>query len=165
MITQRLLLATVTFLFLCCSMIAKGQELAATLTGRVTDPSEATISDATVTIVQNGVNGASRTLQTDAHGSYTATNLAAGNYTVTVAAPGFQTYTAQNVILNVAQTRSVDVPLKVGGASQTVTVQQSAVNIDTETSALAGTISGTQVRELQLNNRNFEQLLRCGNCN
>jgi hypothetical protein len=159
MITQKLLVATVTFLFLCCSMIAKGQELAATLTGRVTDPSGATISDATVTIVQNGVNGASRTLQTDAHGSYTATNLAAGNYTVTVAAPGFQSYTAQNVILNVAQTRSVDAPLKLGGASQTVTVQQSSVNIDTETSALAGTISGTQVRELQLNNRNFEQLL------
>ncbi len=159
MITQKLLLATVTFLFLCCSMIAKGQELAATLTGRVTDPSGATISDATVTIVQNGVNGNSRTLQTDAHGSYTATNLAAGNYTVTVSAPGFQTYTTQNVILNVAQTRSVDAPLKVGGASQTVTVQQSAVNVETETSALAGTISGTQVRELQLNNRNFEQLV------
>jgi len=43
-----------------------------------------------------------------------------------VAAPGFQTYTTQNVILNVAQTRSVDAPLKVGGGSQTVTVQQSA---------------------------------------
>jgi hypothetical protein len=159
MITQKLLVATVTFLFLCCSMIAKGQELAATLTGRVTDPSGATISNATVTIVQNGMNGASRVVESDAHGSYTATNLAPGNYTVTVTAPGFQTYTAQGVVLNVAQTGSVDVPLKVGGASQTVTVQQSSVNIDTETSALAGTISGTQVRELQLNNRNFEQLL------
>ncbi|HEY3990892.1 MAG TPA: TonB-dependent receptor [Acidobacteriaceae bacterium] len=156
---QRLLVAVITFLFVAFSIVAKGQELAATLTGRVTDPSGATIANATVTIVQNGVNGATRTLQTDAHGSYTATNLAAGNYTVTVAASGFQTYTAENVVLNVAQTRSVDAPLKVGGASQTVTVQQSAVSIDTETSALAGTISGTQVRELQLNNRNFEQLL------
>jgi Carboxypeptidase regulatory-like domain/TonB-dependent Receptor Plug Domain len=156
---QKLLVATLMLLLLCCSMISKGQELAATLTGRVTDPSGATISNATVTIVQNGVNGASRTLQTDAHGSYTATNMAAGNYTITVTAPGFQTYTAENVVVNVAQTRTVDTPLKVGGASQTVTVQQSSVNIDTETSALAGTISGTQVRELQLNNRNFEQLV------
>jgi hypothetical protein len=156
---QRFLVAIVTCLFAAFSTQAIGQELAATLTGRVTDPSGATISGATVKIVQNGVNGAFRTLQTDAHGSYTATNLAAGNYTVTVAAAGFQNYSAQNVILNVAQTRSVDAPLKVGGGSQTVTVQQSAVNIDTETSALAGTISGTQVRELQLNNRNFEQLV------
>lgn len=156
---QRFLVAVVTLLFVVFSTQAIGQELAATLTGRVTDPSGATISGATLTITQNGVNGASRSLQTDAHGSYTATNLPAGNYAVTVTAAGFQTYTAQNVILNVAQTRSVDAPLKVGGASQTVTVQQSAVNIDTETSALAGTISGTQVRELQLNNRNFEQLV------
>jgi Carboxypeptidase regulatory-like domain/TonB-dependent Receptor Plug Domain/TonB dependent receptor len=155
---SQLLLATVT-VALFCSIAANGQELAATLTGRVTDPSGATIAGATVTIVQTGVNGASRTLQTDAHGNYTATNLAAGNYVVTVAAGGFQTYSAQDVILNVAQTRSVDASLKVGGGTETVTVQQSAVNIDTETSALAGTISGTQVRELQLNNRNFEQLV------
>ena len=66
-------------------MISKGQEFAATLLGRVTDPSGAAIPNATVTIAQNGVNGASRTIQTDARGSYTATNLAAGNYTVTVA--------------------------------------------------------------------------------
>jgi Carboxypeptidase regulatory-like domain/TonB-dependent Receptor Plug Domain len=156
---QKLLIATLTFLFLCCSMISKGQELAATLLGTVTDPSGAAIPSATVTIAQNGVNGAARTIQTDARGNYAATNLAAGNYTVTVTIAGFQTYTAQNVVLNVAQTRSVDATLKPGGGSQTITVQQSAVSIDTATSALAGTISGTQVRELQLNNRNFEQLV------
>jgi hypothetical protein len=159
MTRQKLTVAVVTFLFLSFSIIARGQELAANLTGRVTDSSGAAIPGARVVITQNGVNGASRTVQTDARGSYTATNLAAGNYTVTVTASGFQTYTAQNVILNVAQTRSVDPQLKVGGGSQTVTVQESAVSIDTETSALAGTISGTQVRELQLNNRNFEQLV------
>ena len=155
MTRQKLLVAVVTFLFLSFSIIAKGQELAATLTGRALDASGAAIPGATVVITQNGVNGASRTVQTDAHGSYTATNLAAGSYTVTVTAPGFQTSTAKDVTLNVAQTRSVDTQLKVGGGTQTVTVQTSTVSVDTETSALAGTISGTQVRELQLNNRNF----------
>jgi Carboxypeptidase regulatory-like domain/TonB-dependent Receptor Plug Domain/TonB dependent receptor len=159
MTRKKLLAAVVTFLFFSFSIIAKGQELAATLTGRATDASGAAIPGATVVITQNGVNGASRTAQTDAHGSYTATNLAAGNYTVTVTAPGFETYTAKDVTLNVAQTRSVDTQLKAGGGSETVTVQGSTVSIDTETSALAGTISGTQVRELQLNNRNFEQLV------
>jgi Carboxypeptidase regulatory-like domain/TonB-dependent Receptor Plug Domain len=159
MTRQKLLVTVATFLFLSFSIIAKGQELAATLTGRAIDASGAAIPGATVVITQNGVNGASRTVQTDAHGSYTATNLAAGSYTVTVTAPGFETYTAQDVTLNVAQTRSIDTQLKVGGGSQTVTVQTNTVSIDTETSALAGTISGTQVRELQLNNRNFEQLV------
>jgi hypothetical protein len=159
MTRQRFFVAVVVFLFLSFSIMVKGQELAATLTGRTTDPSGAAIPSATVTITQNGVNGASRTVQTDGHGSYTATNLAAGSYTVTVTAPGFQTYTAKDVPLNVAQTRSVDAQLKAGGGSETVTVQGNTVSIDTETSALAGTISGTQVRELQLNNRNFEQLV------
>src|ERR1700677_3622667 len=159
MTRQKFFAAVVTFLFLSFLIIAKGQELAATLTGRATDPSGAAIPSATVVITQNGVNGASRTVQTDPHGSYTVTNLAAGAYTVTVTAPGFQTYTAKDVTLNVAQTRSVDTQLSVGGGSQTVTVQENNVSIDTETSALAGTISGTQVRELQLNNRNFEQLV------
>src|SRR6202453_2508913 len=159
MTRQKFFAAVVTFLFLSFLIIAKGQELAATLTGRATDPSGAAIPSATVVITQNGVNGASRTVQTDPHGSYTVTNLAAGSYTVTVTDPGFQTSTAKDVTLNVAQTRSVDTQLKVGGGTQTVTVQTSTVSIDTETSALAGTISGTQVRELQLNNRNFEQLV------
>ena len=159
MTRQKFLAAVVAFLFLSFSILASGQELAATLTGRAVDSSGAAIPGATVVVTQNGVNGASRTVQTDAHGSYTVTNLAAGSYTVTVTAPGFQSYTAKDVTLNVAQTRSVDTQLTVGGGSQTVTVQANNVSIDTETSALAGTISGTQVRELQLNNRNFEQLV------
>jgi hypothetical protein len=157
---KKFLIAAFTFLLLLCSSaLLRGQELAGTMVGTVTDPTGASIPGATVTITQIGVNGATRVVQTNAQGSYTATNLAAGNYAVTVAASGFQTYSAQNVVLNVAQTRTVDAKLNVGAGTQTVTVQQSAVSIDTETSALAGTISGTQVRELQLNNRNFEQLL------
>lgn len=156
---QRFFVAVLSVLLLCCPMLLLGQELQGTLNGTVTDPSGAVIAGATVTIAQNGVNGRSRTIQTDARGSYTVTNLSAGNYTVTVTAAGFQTYTASNVTLFVAQTRAVNATLHPGAVSQTVTVNQSAVALDTTTSGVAGTISGTQVRELQLNNRNFEQLV------
>jgi hypothetical protein len=142
-----------------CSSISRSQELQGTINGVVTDSSGAVIPNATVTITQNGLNGASRTLVTDARGNYTATNLPAGTYTVTFKDTGFQVYSAQNVVLNVAQTNTVDAKLQPGQVTQTVTVQQNVVNVDTTTSELAGTISGTQVRELQLNNRNFEQLL------
>ncbi|MHB1674240.1 MAG: outer membrane beta-barrel protein [Acidobacteriaceae bacterium] len=146
-------------LLLCIPSMIKAQELQGTINGTAMDASGAVIPNATVTISQNGMNGAVRAIQTNAAGSYTATNLPAGNYTVSVTAPGFQTYTAQNVILFVAQTRSVNAKLKPGSTSQTVTVRQNAVTLDTTTSAQSGTISGTQVRELQLNNRNFEQLV------
>lgn len=155
----RLLIVSVALLATLCPLMVHAQELQGTINGTVTDPSGAVIPGATVKITQNDVNGASRTVVTDARGSYTATNLPAGNYTVSVTASGFQTYSAQNVVVNVAQTLTVDAKLQTGRVTQTVTVQQNAVNIDTTTSELAGTISGTQVRELQLNNRNFEQLL------
>ncbi|MHB2006684.1 MAG: carboxypeptidase-like regulatory domain-containing protein [Acidobacteriaceae bacterium] len=155
----RLLIVVSIALLLCIPSMIKAQELQGTINGTAMDASGAVIPNATVTISQNGVNGAVRSVQTNAAGSYTATNLPAGNYTVSVTASGFQTYTAQNVVLFVAQTRSVNAKLKPGAISQTVTVNQNAVSLDTTTSALAGTISGTQVRELQLNNRNFEQLV------
>ena len=157
--TRKLVVPVVVFLLLYCSMVMKGQELGATLTGSVTDASGAVIPGATVTIAQNGVNGAPRTIQTDARGSFAATNLAAGSYTIRVTASGFETYSGENVTLFVSQTRSLVLKLKPGAVSQTVTVQQNTVSVDTTTSAQAGTISGTQVRELQLNNRNFEQLV------
>jgi hypothetical protein len=79
MTRQRFFAAVVAFLFFSFSIVANGQELAATLTGRAMDASGAAIPGATVVVTQNGVNGTSRTVQTDAHGSYTVTNLAAGN--------------------------------------------------------------------------------------
>lgn len=74
----RLLIVSVALATLCPLMV-HGQELQGTINGTVTDPSGAVISGATVKITQNDVTGASRTVVTDARGSYTATNLPAGN--------------------------------------------------------------------------------------
>jgi Carboxypeptidase regulatory-like domain/TonB-dependent Receptor Plug Domain len=157
--SYKLLTATFALTVLCSALLVSAQVLTATLAGSVTDASGALIVNAVVTISQNGVNGVPRVVHTDARGNYTATNLAAGNYRITFTSDGFKTYTAQSVILNVAQTRSLDVKLEAGSLSETITVQQNSVSLDTTTSEQAGTISGTQVRELELNNRNFEELV------
>ncbi len=156
---QKFFITTLTLLLACFPMLGRAQELTATLTGTVTDASGAVIPNAQVTITRTDVNGVPRTVRTDARGNYTATNLPAGNYAVTFTSGGFKTYSAQNLTLYVAQTRSVNADLQAGAVSQTVTVRQNPVAVDTTTSALAGTISGTQVRELELNNRNFEELV------
>src|SRR5271156_5139413 len=65
-------------------LLARGQELAGTFTGTVTDPSGAVIPHATITITLNGVSSASRIVQTNESGNYTATNLSAGTYTITI---------------------------------------------------------------------------------
>jgi hypothetical protein len=140
-------------------LYARGQELEGTFTGTVTDSSGAVIPHAIVTLTLSGVGAQARVVQTNADGNYTATNLPAGTYSITVAAQGFATVTQDNVILNVAQQRAVNVQLKPGSATQTVVVQENPVAIDTTSPAQAGTIDGTQVRELELINRNFQQLV------
>ena len=138
---------------------ARGQELEGTLTGTVTDPSGAVIPHAVVTLTLFGEGMGTRVVVTNADGNYTATNLPAGTYTLTITAKGFATVTQKNVILNVAQQREVNARLSPGSETQTVVVQENPVAIDTATPAEAGTIDGTQVRELELINRNFEQLV------
>ncbi len=138
---------------------ASAQELAGTFAGTVTDPSGAVIPHATITITLNGVSGASRVVQSNESGNYTATNLPTGTYTITVSNPGFEKFSDRNVVLNVAQKRTLNAQLKVGSQGQTVTVEDNPVAVDTESSSQAGTISGTQVRELELVNRNFQQLV------
>ena len=87
------------------------------------------------------------------------TSLPAGTYTVSVSSSGFETYVAKNVVLNVADKRGLNIQLKAGSTSTTVTVEAAAVSVNTESSAQAGTISGVQIRELELAGRNFQQLV------
>jgi hypothetical protein len=151
-------LLLIMILLLFCP-VTRGQELAGTFAGTVTDTSGAVIPHAVVTITLNGVTANSRVVQSNDSGNYTATNLPAGIYTIIVSDPGFEKFSDRNVVLNVAQKRTVNVQLRVGAQSQTVEVEDNPVAIDTESSSQAGTISGTQLRELELVNRNFQQLV------
>ncbi len=134
------------------------QEITATLSGTVTDASGGVITDATVLIHNNETNTDVRTVSTDTSGNYTATNLPAGTYTVTVKRTGFRTYQGENVILQVSEHRTLNEQLQAGEVTENVTVQETATPVQTSTAAQSTTITGTQIRELQLNNRNFEQL-------
>ncbi len=148
----------VMILLLACPVLSHAQQLTATLTGEVTDSTGAVIPNATVTITQTTTN-AMRTVQTDGAGNYTVTSLPAGTYNVSVSASGFENYVAKNVVLNVAEKRGLNIQLKAGATTTTVTVEAAAISVDTESSAQAGTITGQQIRELELAGRNFQQLV------
>ncbi len=139
--------------------LSLAQEIYATLIGAVTDPSGAVVPGATVTVHSNDTNTDLRTVTTNASGNFTVTNLPAGTYTVTFKSTGFRTYTANNVVLNVAQKRPLDIQLQPGAVTENITVTETTTPVQTTSAAQMGTITGTQVRELELNNRNFEQLV------
>ena len=139
--------------------LGHAQELAATIYGTVTDASGGVVPNATVIVHNNATNIDVRTVTTGSSGEYVVTNLPAGTYTVTVQSAGFQSWTYKNVILNVAEKRTLDIQLTVGKVAETVEVSTTNVPIELSTAEQSQTITGTQVRELELNNRNFQQLV------
>jgi hypothetical protein len=152
---SRLLLAVTTF-FNC---FALAQEITGDIRGIVKDASGAVVVGATVQVINTERNVAIRTVKTDSDGSYIAPYLPVGHYKIIVKAQGFKDYEAGNLTINVNDRRVIDAQLEVGATSEIVNVQAPAVQVDLETTAAAGLISGTQVRELSLSTRNYEQLV------
>jgi hypothetical protein len=149
----------VCVVILSLSAAGLGQELAATLTGTISDASGAVVPGATVLVHSQDTGADVRTVKTNSSGSFNITNIPAGRYTVTVTLTGFQTYVANDVILNVAEKHTLDAMLRTGKTSETVEVTAENTPIQTTTAEESGTVTGEQVRELALSNRNFEQLV------
>lgn len=133
----------------------------ATVSGVVTDATGALLPNAEITITHQGTGQKRQTTSNEA-GIYRFANVGIGNYTLTVSASGFQIYTKTDIVVNVAQTVAADVRMVIGSASQSVTVQANALQVQSETSELSSLISGEQVTQLATNGRNVTQLAALG---
>lgn len=131
----------------------------ASLTGTIRDKSGAVIPGADV-VIKNPANGTVREVKSNSDGEYVAAALAPGQYDITVTAKGFKKYEATGVVLRVAQSARINVPLEVGDIHEEVTVQgEGLAEVNTESNELGGTITGKEILQLQLNGRNFTQLI------
>jgi hypothetical protein len=140
------------------SAAARGQDTAS-LTGTIRDNTGAVIAGAGV-IIKNTATGTLRELKTNSAGEYVAAALAPGRYDITVSSPGFQKYQAQGVVLRVAQDARIDVVLRVGSTQEEVTVHgEGLAQVNTQSAELGGTITSTELTQLQLNGRVFTQLI------
>lgn len=136
-----------------------GQDISGSIAGTVTDPAGASVPNATVTVTNTERNQVLRTLKTDSLGAYTAPGLPIGIYSVSVEAAGFKKAVQVGITLNVNDKLTVNVALEVGAVTEQVTVEATAVHVELQSASSGNLISGTQVRELSLNNRNYEQLV------
>ncbi len=130
------------------------------ITGIVKDGSGALISNAEVTL-QNSATGLSTVTSTNGDGIYVSPPLNPGDYDVKITASGFNS-PVQHVRLEVAQRMSVNAVLTIGAAAETVEVQASTVQFDTETSTVSNLRTEEAVHNLPLNGRNFAELLGLG---
>lgn len=129
------------------------------LSGTVTDPNGARVPGASVAIT-NRDTALERQVTTDESGNFAVQLLPPGKYKAEITAAGFKTVTIEEVNVNVAQTATVDITLEtasVQGGTVTVTAEQPLAQ--QESSQVGRTIEETQLRQLPLPTRNFQQLL------
>ena len=154
----RLLLSMVLIAVL-GSLSLAGQSETGRITGKVTDPDGAVIPGAVVTIV-NQDTLVKREVKSDTMGTYSAPGLPEGRYQIIVAAEGFSRRTSQIMNLAAGQTVVFNAGIAVTGVEQEVHVNAAATTVvETNTASLSTTLGSSEVQGLQLNGRNFSQLI------
>src|SRR5215468_6684023 len=117
-----------------------------TIRGVVTDPSGATVPEATVT-VKNVNTGLTQSVKTSADGVYNVLYLPAGDYTVTTEKPGFRKGETNSVGVHVATVTNVDVSLQVGGVDQSVEVSAATPLLDVQGTNLGKIIPKNAIKD------------------
>jgi len=148
---RTVLMVMVCLLVSATSILAQSDT--SSISGTVTDTSGALVPSAQITI-HNSATLADRTITSNENGAFTLTNLAPGDYSVRVTKTGFQTTTLNDVHLDPSIGRRIDITMKVGDTSVTITVEAGVNTVQTESGAVGQLITQEQVKNIQLNGRN-----------
>jgi hypothetical protein len=136
---------------------AAAQQITGSIRGTVLDPTGAAVPSAAVTAKQIET-GLTRNVVTDRQGEYLLVELPIGHYQLEVHAKGFQKYLQQGISLDVNQTATVSIHLKVGAETQQVEVRADADLVQSTISSLGETVMEREILDLPLDGRNFWQL-------
>src|SRR5260370_732807 len=153
----RLAAATIGLLALGASLVF-AQGFTAAITGTVRDISGAVLQGAAIS-VKHLETGLTRTAEADSSGNFTMQSLPVGEYELTAEKMGFRREVRRGIDLVVAQEAVVNVILQVGSIDQQVTVTDAAPLVNTTLASTSGLISESQIKDLPLNGRSFDQLL------
>lgn len=145
-------------LVLAAPFAANAQDVTAAVRGTVSDAQGAIIAGAEVTI-SSPETGFSLTTTSGSDGVYNFPKLPLGSYRIRVTHAGFKATEQVGVVLHASDSLVFNFSLDVGAISEQVTVEASAIQVETTNGVLSGLINGQQVAELPLNGRNFMQLV------
>jgi hypothetical protein len=138
-----------------CPLRAQGE---ASINGAVTDASGAVIAGATVKVTNVEI-GTARATVTDSTGKYDVPSLVIGKYEVSAEHAGFRTERKTGISLTIGERAEVNLILSVGGVQQSINVEETAMQLAVTTADFAGLVGETQVKDLPLNGRSYDQLL------
>ncbi|HEY6347743.1 MAG TPA: TonB-dependent receptor [Bryobacteraceae bacterium] len=128
---------------------AFGQSDRGTITGTVTDPAGAVIAGAMIQASNTGTGVVYPTV-TSSTGNYTIPQLPVGAYEVSVAVAGFKKYVRTGLQVQVAEALRVDITLEVGAATESVTVNETAPLLNTESGGLSHNVDVNRMDDLPI---------------
>jgi hypothetical protein len=122
---------------------------AATIRGKITDPSGALIPGAQVTI-SNAKGQTVSSATADASGGYEAHALPAGTYTVTATSAGFAPFVSQGIVIATGQVKRVDIAMAIEATQQSVVVSDETptVSVDADSNSNSLVIKGKDLDAL-----------------
>jgi len=131
----------------------------ARIQGTVRDPSGGGVPGAEVKATQTAT-GTVRTATTGTDGGYVLPELPVGPYLLEVTKEGFARYAQTGIVLAVADSPTIDAPLKVGAVTESVQVEANAALVETQTTGISGVMENQRILELPLNGRNPADLIQ-----
>ncbi len=138
-----------------------GQVLYGSLTGSITDPSQAAVPGAAVQLVNVGT-GVMKEAKSNESGIYLFNDLQPGFYRLTITAPSFSTITSENLVIEANRVRRFDAILKLAQVTESVTVSTGAEMLQTDRSDVNVNVTGRQITSLTLGGsmgRNYQSLM------
>ena len=141
------------------TVTADAQSTGGRIRGTVVDPSGGAVVAAKVQLVNESTH-VTREVQSNENGEYVFIGVPVGTYQISVSQPGFKKYLRKGLPLDLNEVLTVDVPLQLGGGTETVEVTGAPPIVDTTSTQLGAVVDERAVSQLPLNARDTYQLLQ-----
>jgi hypothetical protein len=136
------------------------QSIYGTLTGVVSDPSGAVVPQAKVELKNEG-SGDVRRSTTNEEGYFTFASVPVGSYVLTVEAPGFLNYQVANIALQGSERRNIDISMRVGATTETVSVSAvTDVVVPVDSGEKSTTLTTRQLQDFSVVGRSAAEFIK-----
>lgn len=152
-------LAFFALLISVCAIPAFAQAGRGGLSGTITDPSGGLVSGAQVVLL-NQATGVTLHTTTNSAGLYSFVSLNPGAYQITVNQTGFAKTVEGKIAVNVDEVTEVNLALKVGAVTETVTITEGSELVEASNSTVGSLIPAEQIERVPLISRNVYDLIQ-----
>jgi len=142
------------FVALPAALLAQSAGESSELNGIITDPSDAVVAGAAVTL-RNPATGLERRVTSNNKGEYRFLVVPPGLYDIRVEKSGFRTETATGIRLSIGQVGTLDFRLQLGGQQETVEVSAETALLESERTQQANIVQQEFVRNLPIDRRDY----------